>query len=115
MVLKKRYIQQATASHLWKKSTKPTKTRNNPAEELTFAFALDRDCKNLFKNVDSHCLSNTSVFKSEKEAVFFQNEKDDEFERFLRKTVNHLKRANQRRYWHVVSDEKSLSIFKYRL
>jgi len=97
------------------KSGNPTKTRNNPAEKLTFTSALDKYCKSPFKNKDSHCLSNTGVFKGGKAAVFFQNKKGDQFERLSRKTVNHFKRANQTRYWHVVSDDKSLSNFKYSL
>lgn len=60
-----------------KKSAKPAKMGNKPTEELNFTFALDRDCESLFKKVDSHCLSNTGVFKGGKAAVFFQNEKDD--------------------------------------
>lgn len=65
--------------------------------------------------MNSHLLSHSGVLKGGKAAVFFQNENDDEFEGLLRKTDNHFKRADQTRYWHIFSDDKSLSSFKYRL
>lgn len=60
----------SNSTHLWKKSAKPTKIRYNPAEELTFTFALDRDCKSIFKNVDSHCLSKTVCSEVERQLCF---------------------------------------------
>lgn len=82
-----------------------TRIRNNSAEELTFTFASDKDCKSLFEDVDSHCLSNAGMFQGGKAvAMFFQNKKDGQSERLLRKADKYYKKANQTMYWHTVSD-----------